>query len=87
MLCQPPGTVRQAETQVVAAIDVAACVLGNTRAVCRSSYVHPAVLDAHASGALAEAWQRARTTERANRAERTVLSVLQRAAGDLLLAG
>jgi len=34
-----------------------------------------------------EAWLRARTTERATRAERTVLSVLQRAAGDLLLAG
>lgn len=43
--------------------------------------------DAHASGTLPEAWQRSRTTERATRAERTVLSVLQRAAGDLLLAG
>lgn len=87
VLCRPPATLKQAEAQVTAAIDVAACVLGNTRAVCRSSYVHPAVLDAHASGSLAEAWQRARTTERATRAERTVLSVLQRAAGDLLLAG
>jgi len=87
VLCRPPATAKQAETQVISAIDVAACVLGNTRAVCRSSYVHPAVLDAHASGALKEAWQRARSTERVTRAERTVLSVLQRAAGDLLLAG
>ena len=86
-LCRPAATTREAEAQVVAAIDVAACVLGNTRAVCRSSYVHPAVLDAHASGALLEAWQRARSTARASRAERTVLSVLQRAAGDLMLAG
>ena len=87
VLCRPPETVKEAETQVLSAIDVAACVLGNTRAVCRSSYVHPAILDAHASGALLEAWQRARATERATRAERTVLSVLKRAAGDLLLAG
>jgi len=87
VLCRPPATKREADAQVLAAIDVAACVLGNTRAVCRSSYVHPAVLDAHASGALLEAWQHARATERASRAERTVLSVLKRAAGDLLLAG
>ncbi|CAA9211873.1 MAG: Hypothetical protein PA2244 (similar to DNA topoisomerase IB, but possibly involved in glycosyl-transfer) [uncultured Acidimicrobiales bacterium] len=87
VLCRPPSTSKEAEAQVLAAIDVAACVLGNTRAVCRSSYVHPAVLDAHTSGVLLEAWQRSRATERASRAERTVLSVLQRAAGDLMLAG
>ena len=87
VLCRPPATKKQADAQVVAAIDVAACVLGNTRAVCRSSYVHPAVLDAHESGVLLETWKRSRATERANRAERTVLSVLQRAAGDLMLAG
>ncbi len=87
VLCRPPDTVKEADSQVLAAIDVAACVLGNTRAVCRSSYVHPAVLDAHATGALADAWQRSRATERSSRAERAVLSVLKRAAGDLLLAG
>ncbi len=87
VLCRPTATVKEAEAQRLAAIDVAACVLGNTRAVCRSSYVHPAVLDAHSSGALLAAWQSSRATERASRAERTVLSVLQRAAGDLLLAG
>ena len=87
VLCRPPATKKEADAQVLAAIDVAACVLGNTRAVCRSSYVHPAVLDAHASGVLLDAWQRSRATERASRSERTVLSVLQRAAGDLMLAG
>ncbi len=87
VLCRPPATVKEADARVLAAIDVAACVLGNTRAVCRSSYVHPAILDAHPSGALAEAWKRSRATERATRAERAVLSVLRRAAGDLLLAG
>ena len=32
---------------VVAAIDEVAAVLGNTRAVCRNSYIHPAVIDAY----------------------------------------
>ena len=87
VLCRPADKAKETESQVLAAIDVAACVLGNTRAVCRSSYVHPAILDAHRSGALLEAWRRSRATERASRAERTVLSVLQQAAGDLSLAG
>lgn len=86
-LCRPAETRREVESQVLAAIDVAACVLGNTRAVCRSSYVHPAILDAHRSGDLLEAWKRSRATERASRAERTVLSVLQEAPSDLELAG
>jgi len=37
-----------------AAIDVVAKRLGNTRAVCRSSYVHPAILAAFEAGTLAE---------------------------------
>jgi DNA topoisomerase-1 len=86
-VCRPARTVKETEAQVLAAIDVAACVLGNTRAVCRSSYVHPAILDAHRSGDLLEAWRRARATDRASRAERTVLSVLQQAGRDLPLAG
>ena len=85
-VCRPASTVKQTEAQVLAAIDVAACALGNTRAVCRSSYVHPTILDAHRSGELLEAWRRARATERASRVERAVLSVLQQAT-DLELAG
>ena len=86
-VCRPARTVKETDAQVVAAIDVAACVLGNTRAVCRSSYVHPAILDAHRSGDLLEAWRRARATERASRAERAVLAVLKQAADGLPLAG
>jgi DNA topoisomerase-1 len=85
-VCRPGTTKKEMEAQVLAAIDVAACVLGNTRAVCRSSYVHPAILDAHRSGELLEAWKRARATERSSRAERTALAVLPRTA-DLELAG
>jgi DNA topoisomerase I len=36
-----------AKRQIVQAIDCVAEQLGNTRAVCRSSYIHPAVLDAY----------------------------------------
>ena len=43
------------DSQRLEAVDAAAEVLGNTRAVARSSYVHPTVLDAHGSGAIPEA--------------------------------
>jgi DNA topoisomerase-1 len=37
---------------VVDAIDAVAGLLGNTRAVCRKSYIHPAVIDAYVGGSL-----------------------------------
>jgi DNA topoisomerase IB len=50
--------------------------LGNTRAVCRSSYVSPDVLDAHATGALAAAAAAHRSSRWLDRAERAVIDVL-----------
>jgi DNA topoisomerase-1 len=41
-----------ANRQVVQAIDAVAGVLGNTRAVCRKSYIHPAIVDAYVDGSL-----------------------------------
>ena len=41
----------QANRNVARAIEAVAIVLGNTRAVCRKSYIHPAVLDSYMSGA------------------------------------
>ena len=43
-------SVTEAKQNVVAAIDRVARRLGNTRAVCRRSYVHPAVLDQYLEG-------------------------------------
>ncbi|MCC7009476.1 MAG: DNA topoisomerase IB [Acidobacteria bacterium] len=43
-------TAAAAARHVVAAVDKVAGVLGNTRAVCRKCYVHPAVFDAYARG-------------------------------------
>ena len=61
---------------VLAALDVAATVLGNTRAVCRSCYVHPRVLDAYRTGELHEAWAVARASRNVSRPERAVRRVL-----------
>ena len=44
----------QANKNVVAAIESVARKLGNTRAVCRKCYVHPAVLDSYLNGSLVE---------------------------------
>jgi DNA topoisomerase I len=54
---------------LLAAIDRAAARLGNTRAVCRGSYVAPAVIDAHDDGRLAAAWRRSRRGRWVTRAE------------------
>jgi DNA topoisomerase I len=43
---------RRATRNVVKAIDAVAGLLGNTRAVCRKSYVHPAIIDAYVDGTM-----------------------------------
>jgi DNA topoisomerase I len=75
-ISRAPATASEADTAVLAAFDVAAEVLGNTRTVCRESYVHPAVPEAYRTGALAELWPRSRATARLDRAERLVQRVL-----------
>jgi DNA topoisomerase-1 len=45
-------TKTQAEKNVLVALDAVAGVLGNTRAVCRKSYVHPGVIDCYADGSM-----------------------------------
>ena len=48
---------RPAATHVVQAIDAVAGILGNTRAVCRKSYIHPGVIDTFLSGAMTRSLQ------------------------------
>ena len=43
---------------VNAIIDQVADHLGNTRSICRNSYVHPAVVDAYLDGSLMKHWRR-----------------------------
>ena len=47
----------QAKKNVVAAIEHVAQRLGNTKAVCRKCYVHPAILDSYLSGSLIDQLQ------------------------------
>jgi len=87
-LSKPPESPTEATRQVLAAMDVAACVLHNTRAVCRSCYVHPIVPEAFADGSLHECWRTARAGGGLARIERAVLAVLSDTTeGALQLAG
>lgn len=52
----PPSTETARNKTIVAVIDTVAADLGNTRAVCRSSYIHPWFIDSFISGALREKW-------------------------------
>jgi DNA topoisomerase-1 len=69
---------------VLRAIEAVAGVLGNTRAVCRKSYIHPAVLDAYEHGLMGKrggpraAQRRSTTALRAD--EMATLALLRRAA-------
>ena len=60
----------------VAAVDAAAARLGNTRAVARSSYVHPDVLEAPMEE-VAEVWGRSRSSIRFDRRERALAKLLE----------
>jgi DNA topoisomerase-1 len=62
---------------MLSAVDLVAAKLGNTRAVCRKSYIHPAVFDAYRVGQTIAA---ARKSSRAGLAstEAAVLSLLKR---------
>ena len=70
--------------EVVQAIDAVAGLLGNTRAVCRKSYIHPAIIDSYVEGTLTVAWQRQTGAGRRGSGlsadEEAVVAVLRRAA-------
>jgi DNA topoisomerase-1 len=67
----PCRTTAQAKRNVVRAVEEVAARLGNTKAVCRKSYIHPAVFDAYMKGDIIRAL---RTTQRAE--EAAVVSIL-----------
>jgi DNA topoisomerase-1 len=73
----PADSATAAKRQIRAALQQVAARLGNTVAICRKCYVHPAVLDAYASGALR--LRRARSRSGALRPEEAAtLRFLQR---------
>lgn len=46
----PASTAREAEHNIVSAVDRTAARLGNTRSVCRKYYIHPALIEAYLEG-------------------------------------
>ena len=74
-----------AETEVkkniVQVLDVVAGRLGNTRAVCKKYYVHPAILDKYANKELEEFFQKKEKNrdERFSEAESVLMKILERA--------
>jgi DNA topoisomerase-1 len=81
---RPARNERIAKQRVIEAIDLVAKRLGNTRAVCRRCYVHPAVIEAFTEGALPAALSRADRMKRdgsLSRHEAAVARLLARAAG------
>jgi DNA topoisomerase-1 len=78
----PAENIKEAERNIVRAIDAVAERLGNTRAVCRKYYVHPALLAAYLNGQVAPSpdpvpSQRERVTAALRRDEVVVLQFLQ----------
>ena len=61
---------------VLAAVDRAAERLGNTRAVCRRAYVHPALTDDLEEDRVRDAWASSRGTATMTRPERATLRLL-----------
>jgi DNA topoisomerase-1 len=55
---QPGRNKTHCEKNVLLAVDAVAGLLGNTRAVCRKSYVHPGVIDCYVDGSLAKVLER-----------------------------
>src|SRR5215218_3256060 len=75
----------QAKKNILAAVEMVAKRLGNTKAVCRRCYIHPAVFEAYLEGSmLATIAQRARKVSRAvdrlTAEEAAVLRLLRRRA-------
>jgi DNA topoisomerase I len=78
--CPPASTKVEAEKNVVRAIESVARMLGNTRAVCRKSYVHPGIIDCYIDGAMEKVLSRRFRAARKNtsglRADEVAVMVL-----------
>jgi DNA topoisomerase-1 len=74
---EPADSETGARKNIVSAIEQVAKQLGNTRAVCRKCYVHPAVIDAYLDGSIMKTGV-AKAVGRMTGSEAAVLRLLQR---------
>lgn len=79
-LLDPPTTVRERQACAKAVVEVVASHLGNTPAVCRASYIHPAIIDGYEDGSLQASWREgpSRAAGGLLADERKVLAILER---------
>jgi DNA topoisomerase-1 len=79
---EPYGSENQAKKNIVRAVETVAARLGNTKAVCRKCYIHPAILDSYLDGSMLKTIaQHARRAVRngwMSAGEAAVLALLQR---------
>ena len=76
--CEAADTESKARKVVSGCIEKVARQLGNTKAVCRKSYVHPAVIDAYLDGSIARRAGRAvKAIGNLTAAEGAVLALLR----------
>jgi DNA topoisomerase-1 len=89
----PADSERKAKANIVAAVDQVAARLGNTRAVCRKYYVHPAIFEAYLKRAVPdlppplEGDKRERLSAAIRREEAAVLEFIQQWSQDREGAG
>jgi len=76
---EPPASKTAANRAIVAAIDEVAAALGNTRAVCRSSYIHPAVVESFLDGVTLSSVTMTRAPGGLADAEARLVALLKRA--------
>jgi DNA topoisomerase-1 len=76
---EPPSSATAANRVIVKAIDQVAEVLGNTRAVCRGSYIHPAIIESFREGVTLSKVAPARSPAGLMDAEARLVSLLRKA--------
>jgi DNA topoisomerase I len=76
---EPPSSVTAANRLIVSAIDQVAEVLGNTRAVCRGSYIHPAIIESFREGITLSKVPPARSPAGLHDPEARLVSLLRKA--------
>jgi DNA topoisomerase-1 len=75
---EPPASLTAGKRSIVEAVDRVAESLGNTRAVCRKCYIHPAVLEAYQAGlTIGRVTARKRLTPALREAEARLVQLLE----------
>lgn len=64
------------DAAILRVVDLVAARLGNTRAVARSSYLHPSIPDWATDGSIPDAWAASRATSTMQRSERALARLL-----------